>query len=284
MQEIIERLNNQPQATSPAFEAGLNTWLLLDKVRGGKTLASLYQNTDGGLITHIDCLVMGTEYAYLHEESPLLIKLSRTVLSETIYQNIQAERSGIFIQTKDDNILPHLQYLFTMQTADYPKVFARYYDPIFWTALQLSLPEQQQAVWGNLQKVYAQAPNSHQEKLNFMEWSAPAQNKECVYSLPEQPIRLSAEFNEISSDIRLLYFIYQSVTDKPAELTADQQLSTLLNLKILINYQISRDDHLQQLLPYCIEQKNFALREDIQELLKSTLATYEKIAEIKAIA
>lgn len=284
MQEIIERLNKQHQAPTPQFNTELNTWFLLDKVRGEKTLASLYQETDGGLVTHIDSLVIGTEYTYLHQESPLLIKLSRTQLSETIYKNIQQERSGIFIQSKDADILPHLQYLFTMQAPDYPKVFARYYDAVFWTALQLSLPEQQQSIWGNLQNVYTLAPNSQLEQLNFIEWNTPVQNKEYTYKRPEQPIRLTTEFDEVSGDMRLLYFIYQSLIGKPIELTENQQLSTLLNLKILIKNQIYREDHLKQLLPYCIEQKNFALRDDIQELLKSTLATYEKIAEIKAIA
>ena len=148
MQENIASLINHPITIKPSFDTSLTTWFLLDKVRGKQTLNALYQQTDSGIIAQINYLLAQTPHESLLEVSPLLIKLSHTKLNDNFYQQLHQERSGLFIQS-NDNILPHLQYLFTMQSEIQGQVYVRYFDPIYWSSLQVGLSEKQQPqLWG----------------------------------------------------------------------------------------------------------------------------------------
>lgn len=284
MQESIERLNTQPRAEKPLFDNNLNTWFLLDKVRGEKTLPAFYQGSNAGLIASIDYLLLGTEHAQLIEASPLLIKLNHTQLSDSLYKHIQQERSGIFIQASDENILPHLQYLFSMQSESDGAVYARYYDPIFWTALQLSLADQQQNIWGNLKKVYTLAPESRIDQLSFIKWDAPTQEINTIYTCPTTPIKLDHSFDEISLDIQLLGLLYQIKHQESLAITQQQTRDLLINLKIFHTFNISRTDHLTRLVKLCINQPHYSLQPEVQHILKQDIASYEKVQQLEQLA
>lgn len=284
MQEISTSLAKQPQSTKPAFDTRLNTWFILDQIRGKKTLPTFYQGSNSGLIASIEYLLMGTEHAHLLEASPLLIKLNHTQLSEMLYNKIQQERSGIFVQSKNDHILPHLQYLFTMQSETEGKIYARYYDPIFWTALQLSLIEQQKTIWGNIEKVFTITPDSREDKLNYFTWTNPNLDRENQnQSYLDKPIQLTPEFYELSEDVRLLYFINEAAYFESLTIPEEQLSKALLNLKILIKSGIQRGDHLQKLLKNCITYTDFSVRPEVQQILRADIATFEKAKQLVAL-
>lgn len=284
MQESIERLNAQPRAEKPAFDTPLNTWFLLDKVRGEKTLPAFYQGGNSGLIASIDYLLLGTEHAQLIEASPLLIKLNHTQLSDSLYKYIQQERSGIFIQAKDDNILTHLQYLFSMQSESDGAVYARYYDPIFWTALQLSLADQQQNIWGNLQKVHTLAPESSEQQSSYINWSTPEVNNQNIYIKPEHLIKLDNAFEVVGEMLRLLtHVIYPASAQQIQKLTKEQLHNALTNLREFNKAGIEQVDYLQRLLPWSINQPSIIQKTEIAQLLNADLLDYEKIDQIEQI-
>lgn len=279
MQESIERLNAQPRTEKPTFDNNLNTWFLLDKVRGEKTLPAFYQGGNSGLIASIDYLLLGTEHAELLEVSPLLIKFNHTQLSESLYKSILEERSGLFIQAKDDNILPHLQYLFSMQSDTEGAVYARYYDPIFWTALQLSLADQQKNIWGNLQKVHTLTPSSTTQQ-SYTVWFTPIQNTQNIYTKPEQPIRLTHEFSEVSENIQRYFMLCSACYNLQIKLPSERVSNALLNLKNIINAGIDQIHLLENLIAICIEQDNIIQEPAVQKILQAELLNYDKVEQL----
>lgn len=285
MQESINRLIAQPTSIKPQFEMGLNTWFLLDKVRGKNTLMAFYQGGNLGLIASIDFLVMGTDHADLIEASPLLIKLNHTQLTDSLYQLIHQERSGIFIQAKEDNILAHLQYLFIMQSKEQGQVYARYYDSIFWAALQLSLADQQLTIWGNLRKVYTLAPASQETPLNFYNWTTPETDLGNRPTLPTKPIYLNPDFVETSETVQLYYLLTNACCQQQLTIPQDRLSSTLLNFRTIVKTGINQVHLLQKLAKLCIEQPNLALIPEVQQILQQAdLPDYDKVEQLVSLS
>ncbi|MFD1260635.1 DUF4123 domain-containing protein [Entomomonas asaccharolytica] len=281
MQESINRLIAQSKSAKPQFEANLNTWFLLDKVRGEKTLPAFYQGGNSGLIASIEYLVMGTDHADLLEASPLLIKLNHTQLTDSLYQHIQQERSGLFIQAKDDNILPHLQYLFIMQSKEQGQVYARYYDSIFWTTLQLSLADQQSAIWGNLQKVYTLAPDSNDTQLNFFNWTTPTPDINKSSTPPIEPVYLNADFVEANEIVQLYCLLSKACCQQQLTIPQDRLSNALLNFRTIVKTGINQVHLLEKLAKLCIEQTNIALIAEVQQILQQAdLPDYDKVEQL----
>lgn len=277
MQKIIDDLRSQPQTTLPLFEPHLSTWFLLDRIRGKKTLTGFYQDSNADVIASIDCLLQNTEHDHLLEVSPLLIKLNHTHLSKTLYQHIQEERSGIFIQSKNEHISAHLQYLFIMQSDIEGDVYTRYYDPILWSVLQLSLTDQLESIWGILDKVYTLTPDSHSDKLNYYTWTHPNSNK-ITTGNSNNPIQLASQFYETNEIVQLLYFTYEAAYLESIEITDNQLLHTLLNLQELGKYGLQ--SNLQKLLKQCVAIPCFSTNPTVQKILQSNMDEFEKTQQL----
>lgn len=280
MQEFYERLRKQPSVDRVENDTGLNTWFLLDKIRGEKTLPSFYKGSHQGLIASIESLLLGTEHTPLFDVSPLLIKLNHTNLSQSLHQIIQEERSGLFIQSHTEQILPHLQYLFTMQSEQQGKVYVRYYDPICWTSLMLSLSNQQNRLWGDLEKVYAVLPAKQQQNAHYMVWSKP---QEITSTPTSAPIILTHEFTEINKDVHLLYFFQQQIYQLNPNITDNQLSRVLINLKVLNDKGIERVDYLQRLIKPCLEQDDFAMKPEVQSILNQDILAYKKVNALEQL-
>lgn len=283
MQENIASLINHPITIKPSFDTSLTTWFLLDKVRGKQTLNALYQQTDSGIIAQINYLLAQTPHESLLEVSPLLIKLSHTKLNDNFYQQLHQERSGLFIQS-NDNILPHLQYLFTMQSEIQGQVYVRYFDPIYWSSLQVGLSEKQQPqLWGNMLKVHTLAPASTPEYLAFNEWTRPVNLSATLYQTPETLIQLNEQFYALSDDIKLFYLVLGPILDKKKNTLSGEQLNCLLlNVKSLNAQGIERIDYLQRLFNACVSYNNLTSEPSIAPILaNNSLYEYEKVRQIE---
>lgn len=272
-------LSEQPQATMPQFEPHLHTWFLLDRVRGEKTLTSFYQGNTP--IEKIDYLLLGTEHENLIDVSPLLIKLSHTNLPSSVYKHIETERSGIFFQAEDSNILEHLQYLFIMNSEQQGKIYARYYDPFFWISLQLSQASQSHLIWGNITKAYSPMLNSNGQFCYFC-WSTPMKDKNTVIN-KTKPIFLTKEFYEISDQVKLLNLLYKISYEENISVSDECIPTTLTNLQQLTKAEITRPDLLKKLIPFCIKQNDFSVQPEVQAVLLTEHAPYEKVEQLELI-
>ncbi len=280
MQKMIEQLQCQVKTTLPAFDPLLSTWFLLDRVRGKKTLNQFYQNSNMDVIAYIQPLLQNTVHSYLIEASPLLIKVNPTQLSEEIYQCIQDERSGLFIQSQCDDILSHLNHLFIMQSETQGKVYTRFYDPICWAALQLSCVDQMDVIWGPLDKVYTPSAQSHIDKLSYYNWSRSTTYNESDHTL--NAILLGAPFDNANQTVQLMYFAYEAARLQSIHIDDSQVMHTLLNLKQMVKHGLQNS--LYKMIKPCVEIPCFTQDERVQQLLLSDMVEFKKRDQLIELA
>ena len=285
MQENITRLIHQSTTKKPLFDLSLDTWFLLDKVRGKKTLHALFEQTESAVIVQIYPLLAQTKHDYLLDVSPLLIKLAHTELSDDFYKQLQRERSGIFIQS-DQQILPHLQYLFTMQSELHGQTYVRYYDPIYWIALHLGLPESEKVkLWGNMLAVHTLAATSTKQQMAFNQWKSPEQLFPILYQVPATQIELSAQFHTFAGDIKKLYLVIAPLlAEYEMDLGALQLELLFFNINGFCDKGIDRIDYLQRLFDASMTYENLVANPDIKAILDdASLYQYEKIEQIEQV-
>lgn len=274
-------LRQRPQSATPLFEPRLRNWFLLDRTRGEQTLQAFYQSDD--VIGGISALLSGTVHMNLIDESPLLISLAHTDLPAPIYEAIRQERSGIFFQSDGDDILAHLQYLFMMDSEPQGRVYARYYDPYFWISLQLTCKEQRRFIWGTIRNAFTLMHNRFGE-FTYIAWHAPNADGPSVVSVDlSKPIFLPQAFYDLGVRVKLLDLLYAFCGKNSITLSNERAETTLIHLERISQSGVARFDLLTRLIPFCIEFGDFTYRSDVENILQSDRAAFEKVYDLEEL-
>lgn len=275
MSEWITKLLGYSSLETPWQAQQKNSWYcLIDSIRQPSALEELYK-VNG--VKNVQRLFVGTPFEKLSDVSPLWIELSNTDDGlKTAAKLCIDNRSGILIvgSNNPEKDINHARSILEVETAEYGKSLARFYDPALWCALGMT--NSREALLGSWLAVFT--PPAHEDDKVWRSWD--------IRRLPssEAPLlRISSDTLDAVEAVRWWYWIRNSHPENSHKIPDSALPLCVSNLNILVSHGINEGRHLDKLI---INLSKFSINErfDIKRILESNLSAYQKVRYLEALA
>lgn len=225
-------------------------------------------------------LFLGTVFESLAEYSPLWIKVEAgSDVADLARDLCVSERAGIVvgIATTEEAAFKHAQGLLQMRSAGAGDALARFYDPLFWSALALTASgSQRTALFGPWRRVWTSAEPG--DEATWLTW----ENSVDSTATPTAafPLSVSSEALGTHEDLRWFYWLCEQREAMQHTLLPESLPLVIDNLRLLASYGIQNGRHLQRLLPQ-LDRVPLTQQEDSMAVLNSSLPSYQKVQRLE---
>lgn len=227
-------------------------------------------------------LFLGTAFESLAEYSPLWIKVEAgSGVADLAGDLCVSERAGIALEiaTTEEVAFQHAQRLLRMRSASAGDSLARFYDPLFWSALALTASgSQRAALFGPWRRVWT--PAEPGDESTWLTWEDSADSTAIPTSV--YPLAVGAEALGTHEDLLWYYWLCEQCEAMPHTLPPERLPLVIDNLRLLARHDIHDGRHLQRLLPQ-LDRAPLTQQEDIMTVLNSGLPSYQKVQRLEGM-
>lgn len=276
---LTEFLQQQRVELSQAVSDSDALYFVIDTVLQPTAAAQLY-----GVGEPIESrlLFLGTAFDSLAEYSPLWVKVAAgSEVARLAGALCFSEQAGIVLEasTTEEAAFQHAQRLLLMRSATAGESLARFYDPLFWSALALTASgAQRAALFGPWRQVLTPAEPSDEERwLAWPNTDASAPTQAFAYPLP-----VSAEALDQHEDLRWYYWLCGHREVAPQPLSGERLPLLIDNLRLLANHDIQDGRHLLRLLPR-LDRVPLGQQPNLMAVLNSDVPSYQKVQHLEGM-
>lgn len=277
MSDCLETFRAQPRhALATALNGQSRLYALIDTVRQPEAAAKLL-----GLEGEPSArrLLLGTAYADLLDISPLWVRmLAGSDAAHAAASLCADQQAGILILCAEPEpvAFAHAQQLLTMQTPN-GEVLARFYDPLFWSALAMTL-DSQVALFGPWQRVLV--PTDSAAESTWVTWERPLT---ATAEQPlAQPLHLGQQTLDCHEQLRWRDWLWSQRAALTEALSPERERIAIDNLRLLGAHGIQDGRHLQRLLPI-LGEASLADSPSVLETLRSDLPAHQKVQHVEGM-